>query len=98
MKKIAAVGLLICWSLWCYGIGSWMTQKRWEKATAEIVWHCVQGHWGAIQRQRNSPDEKASIVPTEEDKRAGEHPCDNATIFWYDRQTGEHFKTCEEPQ
>jgi hypothetical protein len=51
--------------------GKWQTNRRWEKATAEVVWHCVQDHRVPVQPpQRNSPDEKASIVPTEEDRNA----------------------------
>jgi hypothetical protein len=52
-----------------YYFGKHVECKRWEKATADWVFHCVQPG-GPIQPQRNSPNEKASIVPTEEDRNA----------------------------
>jgi hypothetical protein len=95
---VAIVGIfgMIIWGTCGYLFGTYFEKKRWEKATAEVVWHCI--HTGPSRPLNSNPgsNEKASIMPTEEDKRAGEHPCDNATIFWYDPQTGEHFKTCEE--
>jgi hypothetical protein len=67
MKRIAML-----WIAFYIGLklGTYVESKRWEKATAEVVWHCVQDHRGPIQPQRNSPNEKASIVPTEEDRKA----------------------------
>jgi hypothetical protein len=73
MKRIAAFGLLIAWSLWCYGVGSWRTQKRWEKATADVAWHCVEQHNGPAEPQLNVHPktlEQVYMVPTEEDYAA----------------------------
>jgi hypothetical protein len=67
----AMVGILgmIFWGTCGYLWGKHVEEDRWKKATADWVFHCVQPH-GPIQPQSNSPDEKASIVPTEEDRNA----------------------------
>jgi hypothetical protein len=50
--------------------GQWRTNKRWEKATADVMWHCIEQHTGPAEPDpvvHPKTDEKAFfMVPMEE--------------------------------
>jgi hypothetical protein len=56
-----------------YCIGKHIECKRWEKATADVAWHCIEQHTGPAEPDtvvHPKTEEKTFMVPTEEDRKA----------------------------
>jgi hypothetical protein len=55
--------------LW-YCLGKHVERKRWEKATADVMWHCIEQHTGPAEPDPvvhpNTEEKTFFMVPTEE--------------------------------